>query len=108
MPKNLFCIANTFYWFIADMYFSVCIFLNSCSVKHDIVSFLRLTVSLFALSHVLTFSSSKFKMCVILSKCVPSMKTLVSSANKIEKSRSEHLEKSFIYIINKTGPKIDP
>ena len=54
------------------------------------------------------FSSSRFKTCVISSKCVPLMKTLVLSVNNIEKSRSKDLEKSFIYIINKSGPRIDP
>ena len=43
-------------------------------------------------SHVLDL-----KLNVMSSKCVPSMKTLVSSANNIEKSRSEDLEKKHIY-----------
>ena len=36
------------------------------------------------------------------------MKTLVSSAYKIENNFSEALEKSLILIINKLGPRIDP
>ena len=36
------------------------------------------------------------------------MKTLVSSAYKIENNFSEALEKSLISIINKIDPRIDP
>ena len=57
--------------------------------------FLVFIVNLFALSHILTFSNSVFKILDIFSKCVPSMKTDVSSANNIENSRSDDLEKSF-------------
>ena len=42
------------------------------------------------------------------SRCVPSIKTLVSSANIIEKNRSGALEKSLMYRIKRNGPKIDP
>ena len=53
-------------------------------------------VNLFALSHILTFSNSVFKILDIFSKFGPSMKTDVSSANNIENSRSDDLEKSFM------------
>ena len=36
------------------------------------------------------------------------MKTLVSSAYKIEKNFSGALEKSLISIVNKIGPRMDP
>ena len=53
-------------------------------------------VNLFALSHILTFSYYVFKNLDIFSKFVPSMKTDVSSANNIDNSRSDDLEKSFM------------
>ena len=68
----------------------------SCSMKHPIVSFLRIIVNLLALSHILTFSNSVFKIIDIFSKFVPSMRTDVASANNIENSRSDDLEKSFM------------
>ena len=45
---------------------------------------------------MLIFSNSVFNILDILSKCVPSMKTDVSSANNIENRRSDDLEKSFM------------
>ena len=54
------------------------------------------TSYLFASSHKLTFSNSVFQILDIFTKCVPSMKTDVSSANNIENSRSYDLEKSFV------------
>ena len=53
-------------------------------------------VNLFALSQILIFYNSVFKILDIFSKFVPSMKTDVSSANNIENSRSDYLEKSFM------------
>ena len=54
------------------------------------------------------FCSSSFIICIICSRCVPSIKTLVSSANVIEKKRSDALEKSLMYRIKRSGPKIVP
>ena len=51
--------------------------------------------------------SSLFPILITLSYFVLSMKTLVSSANRIENSKSELLEKLFMYIINRRGPNID-
>ena len=42
------------------------------------------------------FFNSVFKISIILSYFVPLIKTLVSSANKMAKSKSEALEKSFM------------
>ena len=53
-------------------------------------------VNLLVLSHILIRSNSLFTISITLSEVVPSMKTLVSSANKIENRISELLEKSFI------------
>ena len=39
---------------------------------------------------------------------VPSMNTLVSSANNMENNRSDALEKSFMYKMNSRGPSMDP
>ena len=36
------------------------------------------------------------------------MNTLVSSANSIENSKSDDLEKSLIYNMNRRGPSMDP
>ena len=58
--------------------------------------FLVFIVNLFALSHISIFSNSVFNILDIFSKCVPSMKTDVSSANNIENRRSDDLEKSFM------------
>ena len=66
------------------------------------------TVILLALSQISIRSNSLFTISIILSKIVPSMKTLVSYANKIENRRSELLDKSSMYIINRRGPKIGP
>ena len=38
----------------------------------------------------------------------PSIKTLVSSANKIENISFETLLRSLIYIMNKSGPSTEP
>ena len=59
--------------------------------------FLIFTVSLIALSQIFIRSNN----------VLPYMKTLVSSANRIENIMSELLEKLFINRINRRGPKID-
>ena len=54
--------------------------------------FLMLTDNLFDLSHLATFSNSVFMSFMILLYAVPSMNTLVSSANSIENNKSDALE----------------
>ena len=58
--------------------------------------FLIFRVNLFDLSHLSTFSNSQFMSFMILLYAVPSMNTLMSSANSIENSKSYELEKSLI------------
>ena len=60
------------------------------------------------LRHLSTFSNSLFMSFMILLYAVPSMNTLVSSANSIENSKSDYLEKSLIYNMNRRGPSMDP
>ena len=67
-----------------------------------------LTVNLFDLSHLSTFTNSIFMSFMILLYAVPSMNTLVSSANNMENNRSDALEKSCIYKMNSRGPSMDP
>ena len=67
-----------------------------------------LTVNLFDLSHLSTFTNSIFMSFMILLYVVPSMNTLVSSANNMENNRSDALEKSFMYKMNSRGPSMDP
>ena len=45
---------------------------------------------------------------MILLYAVPSMNTLVSSANSIENNKSDDLEKSLIYKMKRRGPSMDP
>ena len=66
-----------------------------------------LTVNLFDLSHLSTFTNSIFMSFMILLYAVHSMNTLVSSANNMENNRSDALEKSFMYKINNRGPSMD-
>ena len=67
-----------------------------------------LTVNLFDLSNLSTFTNSIFMSFMILLNAVPSMNTLVSSANNMENNRSDALEKSFMYKMNSRGPRMDP
>ena len=62
---------------------------------------------MFDLSQVSTFSNSLFMSFMILLYAVPSMNTLVSSANSIETNKSDDLEKSLIYNMNRRGPSMD-
>ena len=81
---------------------------DSGAMEHHIVSLKKiLRVNLFDLSHVSTFSKSLFMSFMILLYAFPLMKTLVSSANSIENSKSDDLEKSLIYM-NKRGSSMDP
>ena len=50
-------------------------------------------VNLLGFNHIFTFSNSISKICDMFVKFVPSIKTDVSSANKIEKSRADDQEK---------------
>ena len=45
---------------------------------------------------------------MILLYAVPSMNTLVSSANSIENNKSDDLEKSLIYKMKRRDPSMDP
>ena len=74
---------------------------DSGAMEHHIVSKKILRVNLFDLSHASTFSNSLFMSFMILLYAVPSMNTLVSSANSIENSKSDDLEKSLIYNMNR-------
>ena len=67
-----------------------------------------LTVNLFDLSHLSTFTNSVFMSFMILLYAVPSINTLVSSAINMENNRSDALEKSFMYKMNSKGPSMDP
>ena len=60
------------------------------------MSFKILIVNLLDLNHLSTFSNSRFMSFIILLYEVPSMNTLVSSANSIENNKSDDLEKSLI------------
>ena len=65
-------------------------------------------VSLFSVSHVDIFVNSEFRILMVDSMLSPSMKILVSSANKIENILFETFLRSLIYNINKSGPSTEP
>ena len=65
-------------------------------------------VSLFSVSHVDIFYNSEFRISIADSMLSPSIKTLVSLANKIENISFETLLRSLIYIMNKSGPSTEP
>ena len=67
-----------------------------------------LIVNLLDFSHFFTFSNSRFMSFMILLYAVPSMNTLVSSANSIENNKSDDLEKSLIHKMKRRGPSMDP
>ena len=88
----------------------MCIFMfNSRAMKDHVVSFFS-SLSLVYLLNARRrlFFSSLFKILIAYSLCVPSINTLVLSANFFEKISSEALEKSFMYRIKRSGPMIDP
>ena len=69
---------------------------------------LILTDSLLASNQVLTFSNSWLASGIKKSKSACERKRFVSSANKIKIKMLDASARSFIYIKNKSGPKIDP
>ena len=61
-----------------------------------LISILKFVLSLILVRLKNHIINSVFRICDMFVKFVPSIKTDVSSANKIEKSRSDDLEKSFM------------
>ena len=104
-PKNLVLLTFTNF------------FLQMCTLSSTVLFLIRadgtsyseflkiLIVNLLDFSHWSTFSNSRFMSFMILLYAVPSMNTLVSSANSIENNKSDDLEKSLIY---KTKRCMDP
>ena len=64
--------------------------------------------NLSALSHSVNFANSQFNVAIIVFIFVPSIRTVVSSANSMENKFSDTLAKSLIYKINNKGPSMDP
>ena len=64
--------------------------------------------NLLALSHSVNLANSQFNVVIIVLIFVPSIRTLVSSANSIENKFSDTLAKSLIYKIYNNGPSMDP
>ena len=64
--------------------------------------------NLLVLSHSLNWANSQFNVAIIVLICVPSIRTVVSSANRMEKKFSDSLANSLIYKINNKGPSMDP
>ena len=65
-------------------------------------------VNLLACSHLSTLHNSSFRVSINFRYSCPSINTVVSSANKMENSKSEAREKLLTYKINSNGPKIEP
>ena len=84
---------------------SVLILARWKSMKCDFETF---KVSLFSVSHVDIFYNSEFRISIADTMLSPSIKTLVSSANKIGNISFETLLRSLIYIMNKSGPSTEP
>ena len=74
-------------------------------MKWDLSKF---SVNLFSLSHVLIFLSSSFNIEITVDSFSVSIYTLVSSENKIGKRTSETLDKSLIFNMKGSGPRILP
>ena len=60
-----------------------------------------------ALSHSVNLPNSQFNVAIIVLIFVPSIRTVVSSANSMENKFSDTLAKSLIYKINNKGPSMD-
>ena len=71
----------------------------------DLIEF---TVNLLAVSHVFIFFNSIIIVNTIRSMDLPSMKTYVSSTNKIEGILFCTLDRSIIYQMKRSGPSTDP
>ena len=70
--------------------------------------FLIFNVSLLAASQTVNFASSVLRIPITSSILLPSMKSLVSSANRIENNLSDTLGRSLMQIKKNSGPKTDP
>ena len=70
--------------------------------------FFIFNVSFLAASQTVNFASSVLRIPITSSICLPSMKTLVSSANRIENNLSDTLGRSLMQIKKNSGPKTDP
>ena len=62
---------------------------------------------MFSVSQVYIISISEFRISIAELILSPSIKTLISSANKIEIISFETLLRSLIYIMNKSGPSTE-
>ena len=107
-PRNLVL----FVWSIILLLISILKFVLSLILVRwnliIIICFLNIYSFYLDFNHILTFSNSVFKICDMFVKFVSSIKTDVSSVNKIEKSRSDDLEMFFMYMIKSRGPRIEP
>ena len=65
-------------------------------------------VNLLACSHLSTLHNSSFRVSIYFRYSCLSINTVVSSANKIENSKSEAREKSLTYKINSNNLKMEP
>ena len=70
--------------------------------------FFIFNVSLLAASQTVNFASSVLRILITSSIFLPSMKTLVSTANRIENNLSDTLGKSLMQIKKNSEPKTDP
>ena len=65
-------------------------------------------VSLLAVSQIVIFLSSIFKVLMMSVGVLPSINTLVSSAKRTGINISDAVDISLIYKMNNNGPKTDP
>ena len=70
--------------------------------------FFIFNVSLLTASQTVNFASSVLRIPITSLIFLPSMKTLVSSANRIENNLSDTLGRSLMQIKKNSGPKTDP
>ena len=77
-------------------------------VDHFILYFYIFNVSLLAASQTVNFANSVLRIPITSSIFLPSMKTLVSSANRIENNLSDTLGRSLMQIKKNSGSKTDP
>ena len=76
--------------------------------KNEIVSFFTLRESLFAVNQSVSLDNSLFNLFSRCSQLLSEAIKLVSSAKSINLRILEQLCISFIDIINKSGPRMDP
>ena len=67
-----------------------------------------LIYNLLVLSHSVNLANSQFNVAIIVFIFMPSIRTVVSSANSMENRFSDTLAKSLKYKINNKGPSMDP